>query len=64
MKLTSEKENAKDLIPETLMRSYDKRDRFKEGTYFKAWVTTFLLVIFSNGTKNTSCFCFLHAPLP
>ena len=40
MKLTRNKENAKDLMQETLMRCYDKRDRFREGTNFKAWVTT------------------------
>jgi len=40
MKLTSDKENAKDLMQETLMRCYDKRDRFQEGTHFKSWVTT------------------------
>lgn len=40
MKLTRNKENAKDLMQETLMRCYDKRDRFQEGTNFKSWATT------------------------
>lgn len=42
MKLTSDRENAKDLMQETLMRSYKNRDRFKEGTNFKAWLTTIM----------------------
>ncbi len=42
MKLTRNKENAKDLIQETLMRSFASRDRFKEGTNFKAWITTIM----------------------
>ncbi len=42
MKLTRNKENAKDLMQETLMRSFANRNRFKEGTNFKAWVTTIM----------------------
>lgn len=42
MKLTRNKENAKDLMQETLMRSFASRTRFKEGTNFKAWVTTIM----------------------
>jgi len=42
MKLTRNKENAKDLMQETLMRSFASRERFKEGTNFKAWVTTIM----------------------
>ena len=40
MRLTRNKENAKDLMQETLMRCYDKRNRFKMGTNFKSWATT------------------------
>ena len=42
MKLTRNRDDAKDLMQETLMRSYDKKDRFKEGTNFKAWMTTIM----------------------
>ena len=42
MKLTSNRENAKDLMQETLLRSYKNRERFKEGTNFKAWLTTIM----------------------
>lgn len=40
MRLTRNKENAKDLMQETLMRCFDKRDRFQEGSNFKSWSTT------------------------
>ena len=40
MRLTRNKENAKDLMQETLMRCYDRRDRFNQGTNFKSWATT------------------------
>lgn len=40
IKLTRNRENAKDLMQETLMRCFDKRDRFKMGTNFKSWITT------------------------
>ena len=48
IKLTGNKENAKDLMQETMMRCYDKRDRFQEGTNFKAWVTTIMYNSFIN----------------
>ena len=40
MRLTRNKENAKDLMQETLMRCFDKRNRFQKGTNFKSWATT------------------------
>lgn len=40
MRLTRNKENAKDLMQETMMRCFDKRDRFRKGTNFKSWSTT------------------------
>jgi len=42
MKLTRNRDNAKDLMQETLMRCFDKRDRFQEGTNFKSWATTIM----------------------
>ena len=57
MKLTRNSDNARDLYQETLMRSYDKRDRFQAGTNFKSWVTTIMYNSFinqyrKNKTKN------------
>lgn len=48
MRLTRNKENAKDLMQETMMRCFDKRDRFQEGTNFKSWSTTVMYNSFIN----------------
>ncbi len=42
MKLTRDVVNAQDLMQETLCRAYKNKDRFKEGTNFKAWITTIM----------------------
>ncbi len=42
MKLTSNREDAKDLYQETVMRAFASKDRFTLGTNFKAWVTTIM----------------------
>jgi RNA polymerase sigma-70 factor (ECF subfamily) len=48
MKLTKNRENAKDLMQETLMRGFQARDRFKIGTHFKSWMTTIMYNSFIN----------------
>lgn len=42
IKLTKNKENAKDLIQETFCRAFKNRDRFSKDTNFKAWMTTIM----------------------
>lgn len=42
MKLTKNREDAKDLFQETMMRAFANRDRFTMGTNFKAWMTTIM----------------------
>lgn len=42
MKLTKNRDKAKDLMQETLMRSFESRQRFKMGTHFKSWMTTIM----------------------
>ena len=42
MKLTRNRENARDLMQETLMRGFQAKDRFKIGTHFKSWMTTIM----------------------
>jgi len=37
LKFTSDRQDAQDLIQETLMRVYRSRDSFQEGTNFKNW---------------------------
>ncbi len=48
MKLTRNRENAKDLVQETAMRAYGNRNSFQEGTYFKSWITTIMYNSFIN----------------
>ncbi|MCB9283911.1 MAG: RNA polymerase sigma factor [Lewinellaceae bacterium] len=48
MKLTQDRENAKDLYQETLTRAYANKDRFSMGTNFKAWITTIMRNNFIN----------------
>ncbi len=48
MRLTRNKEDAKDLIQETALRAYDNRDKFRVGTNFKGWLTTIMRNTFIN----------------
>lgn len=48
MKLTSNREDAKDLYQETIMRAFANKDRFTMGTNFKAWITTIMRNCFIN----------------
>ena len=52
MKLTRNRENAKDLMQETLLRSYKNKERFQEGTNFKAWLTTIMYNSYVNGYRK------------
>ena len=48
MRLTRNKEDAKDLIQETVCKAYKNKDRFRRGTNFKAWMTTIMHNSFVN----------------
>jgi RNA polymerase sigma-70 factor (ECF subfamily) len=48
LKLTANRDDAKDLYQETAMRAFASKDRFEEGTNFKAWVTTIMRNCFIN----------------
>ena len=52
MKLTKNKENAKDLMQETFCRAYKHKDRFTENTNFKAWMTTIMRNNFINDYRK------------
>jgi len=52
MKLTKNRENAKDLMQETLTKAFAKRDRFKVDSNFKAWSTTIMYNSFINGYRK------------
>jgi len=52
MKLTRNKENAKDLMQETLCRAFKNRHRFAKQTNFKAWMTTIMRNNFINDYRK------------
>lgn len=52
MRLTGNRHNAKDLMQETLMRAFASRDKFTEGTNFKAWVNTIMQNCFINDYRK------------
>lgn len=46
--LTNNREDAKDLYQDTVMRAFACQDRFEDGTNFKAWCTTIMRNCFIN----------------
>ena len=52
MKLTRNRDRAKDLMQETLMRAFKNKDRFRQGTNFKAWITTIMRNSFINNYRK------------
>lgn len=63
MKLTRNRENAKDLMQETLMRAFGNKDRFKEGTNFKAWTTTIMYNSYVNHYRRRKTRNQVEAPI-
>ena len=52
MRLTKNREDAKDLMQETLLKAYGNRHRFKAGTNFKAWFSTIMRNAFINNYRK------------
>lgn len=52
MKLTKNRDRSKDLMQETVFRAFKNKDRFREGTNFKAWVTTIMRNSFINDYRK------------
>lgn len=52
MRLTKNKEDAKDLMQETIFKAFRNRDRFRPGTNFKAWVSTIMRNSFINNYRK------------
>ena len=48
MKLTKNQTDAQDLLQDTTFRAFKNRDKFQEGTNFKAWITTIMRNSFIN----------------
>ena len=52
--LTKNSDDAQDLYQETAFRALTNRDKFREGTNFKAWVFTIMKNIFINDYRKKS----------
>lgn len=63
MKLTRNKDAAKDLMQETVFRAFRSRDRFKVNTNFKAWVTTIMRNTFINNYRKVQKRNQVEAPI-
>lgn len=63
MKLTRNREDAKDLMQETAMRAYGNIKRFRTGTNFKAWVSTIMHHSFINHYRKRKTRNQVEAPI-
>lgn len=63
MRLTRNREDAKDLIQETVCKAYRNRDRFRMGTNFKAWMTTIMHNTFVNFYRKRKTRNKIEAPI-
>ena len=52
--LTSNTDDAKDLLQETLLKTFDNRDRYIENTNLKRWMFTIMRHIFINNYRRNS----------
>lgn len=63
MKLTRNKEEAKDLMQETVLRAYRNRDKYQLNTNFKAWTTTIMRNTFINAYRKKRTRKNVEAPI-
>ena len=52
--LTSNREDAYDLLQDTTLKALDNQDKYAENTNFKAWVMTIMRNIFINNYRRTA----------
>ena len=52
LKLTSNRQDAQDLLQETLLKAFASRDKFKEGTNLKGWLYTIMRNTFITNYKK------------
>ena len=51
-KLTADKDEAEDLLQETMLRTLDNKDKFDSGTNFKGWMYTIMRNAFINNCRT------------
>lgn len=59
-KLTTDKERAKDLLQDTLLRALDNSGKYNMNINFKGWVYTIMHNIFVNNCRNESKYSTLY----
>lgn len=52
--LTSNRDDAYDLLQDTTLKALDNQDKYAENTNFKAWVMTIMRNIFINNYRRTA----------
>ena len=52
MRLTQNREKAKDLVQDTSLRAFRYRDKFQQGTNFKGWIATIMRNTFINNYRK------------
>lgn len=52
-KLTSDQEEANDLLQETSLKALDNEEKYAVGTNFKGWIYTIMRNIFINNYRRT-----------
>ena len=52
LKLTSNRQDAQDLLQDTLMKAFASRDKFKDGTNLKGWLYTIMRNTFITNYKK------------
>ena len=51
-KLTADKDEAENLLQETMLRTLDNKDKFDSGTNFKGWMYTIMRNAFINNCRT------------
>lgn len=54
MMLTSNRDDANDLLQDTTLKALDNQEKYAEGTNFKGWVFTIMRNIFINNYRRTT----------
>lgn len=52
--LTSDRENAEDLVQDTMLKALDNADKYSENVNFKGWVFTIMRNLFINNYRRIS----------